>query len=102
MSLLKEISSGFILRMREEMNALTEEESNAVNVRLSECEKCEIRDGSWCSKEKYGRAVKDLEYKKEKRQKGMMYSGCGCYLPIKTRSLLSKCPLGKWEAWENQ
>jgi hypothetical protein len=35
-------------------------------------------------------------YNGEQRSPGYKYKGCGCYLPAKTKSPTSSCPLGKW------
>lgn len=61
------------------------------------CAECPLYlAGMICNPAKEGKAVRDFEYKGELRKEGEMYKGCGCPIETKTRSLSSKCPLGKW------
>ena len=60
------------------------------------CSECDLYRFTMCSVLRYGKAVKDFEYKGHERKEGLTYSGCGCYIPAKIRSLTSKCALGKW------
>lgn len=96
MGTIKEIGNGLFNRMKEEMGLMPEDVEVLVEERLEICGNCPIRDEGWCSDERTGRAVDDFMYKGKERIKGVYYSGCGCWLGIKTRSKKSRCPLGKW------
>lgn len=60
------------------------------------CAECSLYNLGICNPLKEGEAVRDFTYKKEERKKGELYKGCGCPIATKTRSMSSKCPLGKW------
>lgn len=60
------------------------------------CAECPLNVLGICSPLKKGRVVKDFTYKGKVRKEGDEYQGCGCPLEAKTRSLESKCPLGKF------
>ena len=64
--------------------------------RIGKCDGCEVREKSYCSNEKKGKAVIDFKYGTEFRVKGVEYEGCGCYLNCKTLVSAEICPLGKW------
>lgn len=60
------------------------------------CSQCPLNKNNTCSKNLKGKAVTTFVYNGEPREQGKEYAGCGCYLPAKTRSTNSVCPLGKW------
>ena len=64
--------------------------------RAAICANCVLNVNNVCSTQLQSEAVKDLEYQGEQRIKGQLYKGCGCPLSKKTKSEISKCPLGKW------
>ena len=60
------------------------------------CAECPLNVLGICSPLKKGKVVRDFVYKSKVRKEGDEYAGCGCPLEAKTRSLESKCPLGKF------
>jgi|LakMenEpi03Aug12_release.lakeMendotaPanAssembly.Ray.scaffolds.fasta_scaffold753671_2 hypothetical protein len=60
------------------------------------CAECPLNVLGICSPLKKGKVVKDFTYKNKLRKEGDEYAGCGCPIATKTRSLTSKCPLGKF------
>lgn len=60
------------------------------------CASCPLNVDNYCSRKQTGIAVTTFEYQEELRQEGREYKGCGCPLSKKTKSLDSKCPIGKW------
>mgnify|MGYP006268004933 CR=1 FL=1 len=60
------------------------------------CSECSLYNVGMCNFLKEDEAVRDFTYRGEERKKGQKYSGCGCPIATKTRSMSSKCPLGKW------
>lgn len=74
--------------------------------RKSICDNCPVKTahdtGDKCDSHKHGFAEIDFTYTDgSKRKKGNVYSGCGCFLHLKTRSVSASCPLGKWLALTN-
>lgn len=96
MSKIQEILNGWANVIRDELNTLPQEIKDLSSQRLTECDECPLRDGNTCSTKKKGLAVKDFVYKGKLREKDQQYSGCGCNLAAKTKSITSVCPLGKW------
>lgn len=66
------------------------------DTRMQICGRCSLNIGNFCSKNKEGYALTKFMYNGEERFPGYKYKGCGCYLPAKTKSPTSSCPLGKW------
>lgn len=64
--------------------------------RLTSCHSCPIREGKWCSKDRYDIATQDFMYEGKPRKSGLEYHGCGCQIVAKSFSYHSECPLGKW------
>ena len=60
------------------------------------CAECPLYSIGICNPLKKGKVVKDFTYENSIRKEGEEYSGCGCPIATKTRSLSSKCPLGKF------
>lgn len=60
------------------------------------CAKCPLNVNNVCSTSVTGLVTKTFEYNEELRYSGKEYNGCGCPLSKKTKSLTSKCPIGKW------
>lgn len=60
------------------------------------CAECPLNVLGICSPLKKGKVVKDFIYKGKTRNEGDEYSGCGCPVGAKVRSMQSKCPLNKW------
>lgn len=66
------------------------------DTRMQICKRCVLNIGNFCSKNKEAYALTKFMYNGETRSPGIKYKGCGCYLPAKTKSPTSSCPLGKW------
>lgn len=60
------------------------------------CADCPLNVNNVCSTFEKGIAVKEFIYQEEIRYQGREYKGCGCPLSKKTKSLDSKCPIGRW------
>lgn len=93
---LAEILQGWGNQLRDEFDVLPKEIKNLSEKRLSICNTCSLRTDNTCSVKKRGKAVKTFVYKGQMRTKGTEYTGCGCNLAAKTKSVISSCPLGKW------
>jgi len=65
--------------------------------RANICAGCVLNVNNVCSTKVHAEAVKDFNYHSEIREKGKLYSGCGCPISKKTKSPGSICPLGKFD-----
>lgn len=80
------ILSGWVNVMRKFLNIENTDIEKLSAQRMEICSTCPIRTGNICDPNKFGKHIKT----------GNFECGCGCNLTAKTRSLKSKCPLGKW------
>lgn len=60
------------------------------------CSECPLNINNTCSKNIKGKAVKSGTYNGMTVEEGKEYTGCGCYLPAKTKAPNTSCPLLKW------
>jgi hypothetical protein len=83
---LEEIFNGFSNNVKSRLNILKEELSEMGKTRMAICNGCALKSGNMCSS----------EIKEKHVETGELTPGCGCFLPAKTLSKQSNCPLGKW------
>ena len=86
MGKIQEIFSGWANYAKSSFDALDPEIKKISEMRLERCDKCRVREGKACSRNK-----NDIHI-----LTGEVTSGCGCQIAQKSMSLSSSCPLGKW------
>lgn len=96
-STISEILSGWANNIKDSFGLLNPRIKVMSERRLLKCDGCYLRDMDRCSGNKYDLAVCTFMYKGKLRTKGKLYHGCGCDIIVKSKSEISKCPLGKWE-----
>lgn len=96
-STISEILSGWANNIKDSFGLLNPRIKVMSERRLLKCDVCYLRDGNRCSGKKSDFAVCTFMYKGKLRTKGSLYHGCGCDIIAKSKSEISKCPLGKWE-----
>ena len=93
MSKINDILIGWSKYVRDKVVGHVDDE---VKRKIKICESCPlITPNLVCNPYKQGVVEKTYETHVGVVRKGMMVSGCGCFLPAKVRSD-SQCPLRKW------
>ena len=93
MKKLQIIINAYFAWLLSKIDMLPEDTIRIVKQRKSECDKCILRNGNWCSSNKVVMS----------KDKTKLISGCGCWLPSKQFSELSEindCPLKLWKTFD--